>query len=237
MDNLKESFSNNLKKINIELKNEKYDQFFKYMEMLIEWNEKINLTAIIKKEEIIVKHFIDSLTIFKYIEKNKTLIDVGTGAGFPGIPLKIANEDLEITLMDSLQKRLKFLEEVIKENKVKNVKIIHKRAEDAGRDKKLREKYDYATARAVANMSTLAEYLLPLVKVGGKCIIMKGPNIEEELNKSKKAINILGGKIEKVEEIVLPGTDIIRNIIVLKKVKATPAIFPRKAGTPLKKPL
>lgn len=237
MEKLEEFFLNNLKSLDIELTKERKEKFFKYMEMLIEWNKKINLTAIIEKEEIIIKHFIDSLTILKYIEKNKTLIDVGTGAGFPGVPLKIVNNELEVTLMDSLQKRLKFLEEVIKENKINNVKIIHKRAEDAGRDKKLREKYDYATARAVANMSTLVEYLLPLIKIGGKCIVMKGPNIEEELNKSKKAINILGGKIEKIEEIILPGTDIIRSIVIIKKIKATPAIFPRKAGTPLKKPL
>ena len=237
MENLKEFFLDNLKNINIEITEEENEKFFKYMEMLIEWNEKINLTAIIEKKEIILKHFIDSLTILKYIENDKKIIDVGTGAGFPGIPLTIVNKEIEVTLMDSLQKRLKFLEEVIKENEIEKVKIVHKRAEDAGRDKSIREKYDYATARAVSNMSTLAEYLLPLVKVGGKCIVMKGPNIEEELNKSKKAINILGGKIEKIEEIVLPGTDIVRNIVIIKKIKKTPEIFPRKAGTPLKKPL
>lgn len=237
MEEFKWFFCENLKNLKIEISEEKIEKFFKYMRLLQEWNEKINLTAIIEDKEVVLKHFIDSLTILKYIEEEKNLIDVGTGAGFPGIPIKIVKDNVEVFLMDSLQKRLNFIDEVIKENKLVKVGTFHKRAEDAGRDKNLREKFDYATARAVANMSTLSEYLLPLVKVGGKCIVMKGPNIQEELEKSKKAINILGGKIEKVEEINLPGTDNIRNIIIIKKIKKTPDIFPRKAGTPLKKPL
>lgn len=237
MDSIEDLFKEQLNILKINLSEEQKNAFMKYMKMLIEWNEKINLTTIIEEKDIITKHFIDSLTINKYISDQDTIVDVGTGAGFPGVPLKILNEKIEIVLMDSLQKRLNFLQEVINKNNLKKIKVMHMRAEDAGRDKKIREKFSIATARAVSNMSTLVEYLLPLVKIGGKCIIMKGPNISEELEKSKRAINILGGKIEKIEEFVLPGTDMIRNIIIIKKYKSTPAIYPRKAGTPLKKPL
>ncbi|MBR4110648.1 MAG: 16S rRNA (guanine(527)-N(7))-methyltransferase RsmG [Clostridia bacterium] len=223
-------------KINISLSEEQIDKFIKYKELLKEWNEKINLTAITADEDIIIKHFIDSLTIEKYIDKNSSIIDVGTGAGFPGIPIKIAREDINLTLLDSLNKRIVFLQEVLNENKIENAICIHGRAEDIAKDLKSREKYDVATARAVANMSTLLELCLPFVKVGGKFICMKGNNIEE-VEEAKKALEILGGEIEKIENFVIPDTDIERNIIVVKKVKETPKQYPRKAGTPAKQPI
>ena len=207
------------------------------MKLLLEWNKKINLTAITEPNEVILKHFVDSLTISKYIEDDSTLVDVGTGAGFPGIPLKIIREDLEITLVDSLNKRINFLKEIIEEIELKNIKAIHSRAEEFGKNVKYREKFDYATSRAVANLSTLSEYLIPLVKIKGRIISMKGSEVKEELIDSKNAINVLGGKILKVDEFQLPSSDIKRNIIIIEKVKNTPNKYPRKAGTPAKDPI
>ena len=207
------------------------------MNLQIELNKNINLTAITEPEEIIKKHFIDSLTISKNIQKDSSIIDVGTGAGFPGIPLKIVREDINVVLLDALNKRLNFLNEVVKENKLENIETVHFRAEEIGKNKKYREKYDIATSRAVAQLNILAEYLLPLVKIGGKCICMKGSNVEEELKNSKKAITLLGGEIEKIEEFILPDSDIKRNVIIIKKVNSTPAKYPRKPGTPAKEPI
>lgn len=223
--------------IGLEFTEKQLDKFFKYMNLLLEWNEKINLTAITEPEEVILKHFIDSLTISKYIEKNKTLADVGTGAGFPGIALKIYRDDIKITLVDSLNKRINFLNEVIKELNLKEIETVHSRIEDFGKDKKYREKFDYVTARAVANLSVLSEYLIPIAKINGQCICMKGSNVEEELNTSKNAIKILGGKIQKIEKFNLPKSDIERNVIIIKKIKNTPTRYPRKAGMPAKEPL
>lgn len=224
-------------KIDINLTNKQLNEFYTYMNLLIEWNKNINLTAITEPEEIIKKHFIDSLTISKNIQKDSSIIDVGTGAGFPGIPLKIVREDINIVLLDALNKRLNFLNEVIKENKLENIETVHFRAEEIGKNKKYREKYDIATSRAVAQLNILVEYLLPLVKIGGKCICMKGSNVEEELKNSKKAITLLGGEIEKIEEFILPDSDIKRNVIIIKKVNSTPAKYPRKPGTPAKEPI
>ena len=177
---------------------EQLEQFFGYMDLLVEWNKKMNLTAIIDPEEIILKHFIDSITILKEIEDNSNVVDVGTGAGFPGIPLSIMNSTLKITLVDSLNKRLIFLQEVINQLNLKNIEIIHARAEEFGQNKKYREKFDISTSRAVANLSTLSEYLIPLVKVGGKVISMKAAEAQEEINDAKKAIEILdAGPIER----------------------------------------
>lgn len=228
---------NQAQKIDINLTNKQLNEFYTYMNLLIEWNKNINLTAITEPEEIIKKHFIDSLTISKNIQKDSSIIDVGTGAGFPGIPLKIVREDINVVLLDALNKRLNFLNEVIKENKLENIETVHFRAEEIGKNKKYREKYDIATSRAVAQLNILAEYLLPLVKIGGKCICMKGSNVEEELKNSKKAITILGGEIEKIEEFILPDSDIKRNVIIIKKVNSTPAKYPRKPGTPAKEPI
>ena len=219
------------------LNNKQIEQFDKYMDLLLEWNEKINLTAITEKNQIILKHFIDSLTISKYIENNSKVIDVGTGAGFPGIPLKIYNNTLNITLLDSLNKRINFLNEVINELQLEKIQAIHSRAEDLARNNNYREKFDYAISRAVANLSTLSEYLLPYVKVNGKCICMKGPNINEEVKNSKQALKRLGGEIIDIKNFTLPESDIERNIIIIKKIKNTDKEFPRKAGIPAKNPL
>lgn len=224
-------------KINIKFTEEQLNKFYEYMNLLLEWNEKINLTAITEPKDVILKHFIDSLTINKYLKENRTLADVGTGAGFPGIPLKILRPDLKIILVDSLNKRINFLNEVILKLNLKDIDTVHSRIEDFGNDKKYREKFDYVTARAVANLSVLSEYLLPICKVTGKCICMKGSNVEEELSSGKVAINVLGGKISCVDEFVLPDSDICRNVIVVDKVKNTPGRFPRKAGVPAKEPI
>lgn len=225
-----------MKLLDINMEKEQIEQFYEYMNLLIEWNEKINLTAITEPEEIIKKHFIDSITIAKYI-KGSSIIDVGTGAGFPGIPLKILNNSLNITLLDSLNKRLIFLNEVISKLNLSNIKTQHARAEEAGINRKFREKYDIAVSRAVAPLNILVEYLLPFVKVGGNAICMKANSADEELKIAKNAIKILGGKVEEIEEFVLPNTDIGRTIIVIKKIKNTPNKYPRKAGTPAKQPL
>lgn len=224
-----------------DLSEEKYNKFQKYMNLLIEWNKNINLTAITDKDEIELKHFVDSLTINKYISDNSKVIDVGTGAGFPGIPLKIYNESLDITLLDSLNKRINFLNHVIEELNLNKIKAVHSRAEDAAKNPDYREKFDVATSRAVANLSTLVEYLLPFVRVNGICICMKGPNVEEELGRAKKAIEVLGGRIEQVDNFKLAAdgseNDLERNIIIIRKVRKCSNKYPRKAGMPSKEPI
>lgn len=232
-----EEMSKKSKILGVRFSVEQIEQFYKYMNLLIEWNEKMNLTAITEPKEIILKHFIDSLTILKYIDDNSKLVDVGTGAGFPGVPLSIMNPTLKITLVDSLNKRLIFLQEVVKELNLKNIEIVHARAEEFGQNKNYREKFDIATSRAVANLATLSEYLVPLVKIDGKIISMKASNAKEEINDAQKAIEVLGGKIEKIEEFDLPESDIGRTIIIIDKNKCTPAKYPRKAGTPAKEPI
>lgn len=228
----------NAKKIGIELEEEQLEKFYEYKTLILGWNEKINLTAITDDMDFIIKHFIDSLTIFKYVNKNDNkIIDIGTGAGFPGIPLKILNESNNIILFDSLNKRLKVLEDIIEKLDLKNVETLHGRAEETFKNKNYREKFDVATSRAVASLNVLAELMLPAVKVGGICICMKGNNAEEEIKNAYKAIKTLGGKIEKVERIILPEQELERNIIIIKKVKNTPNIYPRKPGTPQKQPL
>ena len=236
-EEFKREFEKYLAKMNISLLKEQYGQFYAYMELLIEWNEKMNLTAITEPKEIILKHFVDSLTIAKYVEEGKSIIDMGTGAGFPGIPIKIYRKDVKAVLADSLNKRIKFLDEVIDKLKLENVETIHCRAEELGKNKQYREKFDYATSRAVANLSTLSEYLMPFVKLNGKCIFMKTIEVEEELEKAKKAIKTLGGKIEKVDKFEIPESDLGRSIIIVKKEKITPSKCPRKPGTPAKEPL
>lgn len=233
----KEKMIINVDKLGINLSEIQLKQFYNYMNLLIEWNKKINLTAITEPDEIILKHFVDSLTISRYISDGTKVVDVGTGAGFPGIPLKIVRQDVDITLLDSLQKRINFLDEVINELNLEKITTVHSRVEDFGKNKKYREEFDIAISRAVANLSTLSEYLLPLVKVGGKVISMKGSLIQEELENSKNAIKILGGQIEKVDEFDLPNSDISRNIVLIDKIKNTPNRYPRKAGEPSKKPL
>lgn len=233
----KEKLKERANKISINLNTEQLEKFYQYKELILDWNTKINLTAIKEDEEFLNKHFIDSLTIIKYIEdKNEKTIDIGTGAGFPGIPIKIV-KDNEVVLFDSLNKRLKVLDTIIQELNLDNVQTLHGRAEETFRNKEYREKYDIATSRAVANLNVLVEYMLPAVKVGGRCICMKAGDIEGELEKAKKAIKLLGGKIEKVEKIILPDTQIERNVIIIKKVVSTPKQYPRKPGTPSKNPI
>ncbi len=223
--------------LGVKLQQGQIQQFYDYMELLLKWNNKINLTAITEESEIIKKHFIDSLTVQKYIKNANRIIDVGTGAGFPGVPLKILNEKIEMTLLDSLNKRLIFLEEVITSLKLKNVKIQHDRAEDAGKNENFRATYDVAISRAVAPLNVLAEYLIPFTRIGGKAICMKGSSIDEEVNEAQNAIKELGGKIIEVEKFVLPHTNMERTIIVIQKVKNTPEKYPRKAGMPTKQPI
>lgn len=238
---MKEEFNHNmnnlLKEMNIQIESQEINKFYAYMDLLLEWNKKINLTAITKQDEIILKHFIDSLTIFKYLKTNEKIVDIGTGAGFPSIPLAIMSKSNEFVLVDSLNKRINFLEEVKENIDLKNITTIHARAEEFGQNKEFRESFDVSVSRAVANLSTLVEYLIPTVKIGGQIICMKGSQIEEELQEAQFAINELGGKIEKIEEIILPQTDIKRNIIIINKIKNTNKKYPRKAGTPSKQPL
>ena len=221
----------------MDIDNVSAEKFAVYMELLREWNEKINLTAITDEEGILVKHFFDSCSISEFVDNNSKIIDIGTGAGFPGLPLKIVNDTLNLTLVDSLNKRINFLNEVKNKLGLKNVETVHGRAEDVGIDNKYREKYDFAVSRAVAELRILVEYLLPLVKVGGKVIAMKGPNIDEEVENSKKAVKLLGGEIERIESFRLGNTDNERTIIIIKKIKNTELKYPRKAGIPKKSPL
>ena len=236
-DSFKKEMNINLMALNLKLDDSQIKNFYDFMNLLIEKNKVMNLTGITEPKEVILKHFIDSLTVLKYINENDNIIDVGTGAGFPGIPLKIAENSLEITLLDSLNKRINFLNEVIEKINLNKVKTIHGRAEDFGQDFKYREKYDVAVSRAVAPLNVLLEYMLPFVKVGGKCICMKGSNCDEEIENSRKAIEILGGKIEKIKKFNLPNSDNNRTIFIIKKVQKMNRQYPRKAGIPTKSPL
>ena len=213
------------------------EQFTKYYELLVETNKVMNLTAITEPEEVAVKHMIDSLLAYDEDMAGKTLADVGTGAGFPGVPLKIYCPELKVTLIDSLGKRLKFLQQVIDALGLKYIRCEHLRAEDAGKNSNHREKYDLVTARAVARLSVLAEYCLPLVKKGGRFIALKGSKYAEEIEEGTEAVQILGGKILSAEPVKLPGLDDGRAIIKIGKIKTTPAQYHRKAGTPEKQPL
>ena len=231
-----EKMRNLANNINIQITDSQIEKFYIYMYRILEWNKKINLTAIEDENEIILKHFIDSLTIQKYIEGCKNMIEIGTGAGFPGIPIAIMNDKINITLLDSLNKRINFLNDIIQELKLNNVVAIHGRAEDIAKLNTFREKYDVVTSRAVAQLNILLEYMLPFNKLNGKTISMKGSNIEE-IKDATNALNELGGKIQVVENIVLPNTNIQRNIIIVEKIKETSKKYPRKAGVPKKEPL
>lgn len=224
-------------KIDINLDNEICNKLYNYMNLLLEWNEKINLTAITDEKEIILKHFIDSFTINKFINSGDKMLDIGTGAGFPGLPIKIIRAEVDVFLMDSLNKRINFLNEVIESLQLKNIEAFHSRAEEMAKNNKFREKFDVVTSRAVAKLNILLEYMLPYTKINGKCLCMKGPNIEEEIKEAEKALKILGGEIEKIEKIILPDSNIERKIIIIRKKSATPLKYPRKAGMPTKEPL
>ena len=234
-------FVNDLKEWNIVLSDEQLNLFDRYKDLLLEWNEKINLTAITDVDEIYKKHFLDSLSLIKCIndlgDVNYTLLDMGTGAGFPGIPLKIAFPNLNITLADSLNKRIDFLNIVIDELHLENINAIHARAEELGHDSKYREKFDLVVSRAVANLSVLSEYCIPFVKVDGLFVSYKSGNSTEEITQSKNAVGMLGGKIINTADFILPGSDFFFFFVCIKKIKQTEDRFPRKAGTPSKKPL
>lgn len=235
-EEFKEFFKEELEKNSIELKEEEFEKFYYYMNGIIEWNTKINVTSITDGKMFIVKHFIDSLTISKYIKDKYKIIDIGTGAGFPGVPLAIKNKNSKVTLIDSVNKKLEVIKDVSSKNDINNLEIIHTRAEDLAHNIKFREIFDVATTRAVSNFSTIAEYMIPFIKVGGIAICMKGPNYEQELEESKKAIQILGGKIEKIEKFIIDN-DIERNIIIIRKIKNSPKEYPRRGGKPLKEPI
>lgn len=234
-----ELFREGLSNLKISLSEEQISQFITYYEMLIEWNKVMNLTTITEFNEVIRKHFIDSLSIVKAMNMNESIkiIDIGTGAGFPGIPLKIAFPKLEIVLLDSLKKRVNFLNEVIEKLKLIKIYTIHGRAEDFSRDSNYREKFDLCVSRAVANLSSLSEYCIPYIKINGKFISYKSGKIEEELKASNKAVQILGGKIEEQVMFQLPDTDIERAFVIINKYKTTPNLYPRKAGMPTKNPI
>ncbi len=228
-----------LEALDIILDQEQINQFDEYYEILVEWNRVMNLTGITEYQEVVEKHFLDSLSIVKVMDMDQAerVIDIGTGAGFPGIPLKIAFPKLDIVLLDSLNKRIRFLDHVIEELGLEGIRTIHGRAEDYARDGKYRERFDLCVSRAVANLSSLSEYCLPYVKVGGRFVSYKSGDIEEEVNDASKAIALLGGKKERIEKFQLPDTDIQRSFVVIGKTKNTQKRYPRKAGMPTKEPL
>jgi 16S rRNA (guanine527-N7)-methyltransferase len=220
--------------LGVNLDEAKISALFKYKEILLEWNNKFNLTAITDGQEFIIKHFIDSLSVVPYLKDAKSLVDVGTGAGFPGIPLKIAMPSLDVTLLESQEKKVKFLKTVVGELGLAGIAAVHMRAEDAGRAPGYREKMDAAVARAVAPMPVLLEYCLPLVKTGGIFIAMKGGREEIPFD---RALEILGGRIEEEKKFILPCSPFKRNVVVIRKFRQTPTNYPRKPGKPSKQPL
>lgn len=224
--------------LGIILSHNQIQQFYRYYELLVEWNKVMNLTAITEEQDVVTKHFTDSLALVKALEMgDQSVMDVGTGAGFPGIPLKIAFPQLQVTLLDSLNKRVKFLDQVCEELGLAGISAVHGRAEDYGRDSVHREKYDVCVSRAVANISSLAEYCMPFVKVGGWFVPYKSGEIEEELAAGKLAVKILGGQITGVERFTLPGAEAMRTLVKIHKVKGISKKYPRKAGLPTKEPL
>ncbi len=228
------------KGIGITLSEQQTEQFYRYYQLLIEKNKVVNLTAITEFEEVVKKHFIDSLMMFYEIlneEPTGSLIDVGTGAGFPGIPIKIVYPWLKVVLLDSLNKRVLFLKEVIEKLHLEQITAIHGRAEDLARIAEYREQFHYCVSRAVANLSSLSEYCIPFVKIGGCFLAYKSGKIEDELNHAEKAVTILGGKIEKRKDFLLPESDISRCLLLIRKIKHTPGKYPRKAGVPAKEPI
>ena len=241
MEKQLEIFEKDLKQLHLELSKKQILQFISYYELLIDWNSRMNLTAITEFKDVLKKHFIDSLSLISAVsdlaQKQYDLIDVGTGAGFPGIPLKIAFPNLKITLLDSLNKRIQFLNEVICKLELQDIEAVHGRAEDFAKPDQFRERFDLCVSRAVANLATLSEYCIPFVKPGGFFISYKSEKVNVELEEAKKAISVLGGSFQKNIEFLLPHSDITRNFIVIQKKNKTPLKYPRKAGLPSKEPI
>jgi 16S rRNA (guanine527-N7)-methyltransferase len=234
---MKDLIMNGSKQLGVELTDYQCSQLIKYADLLVDWNNKINLTAITDKTGIATKHFLDSLTAIKTGYVSGKVIDVGTGAGFPGLVLKIAKPDIELTLLDSLNKRIKFLQTVSDELSLENIEFVHSRAEDGGMNRAYRGKFDTVVSRAVANMTVLSEWCLPFLKVGGRFLALKGPLADQELADAKRAISILGGEVEDVFEVEIPFTDLAHKIIIVKKVRQTPMKYPRKPGIAAKNPI
>ncbi len=227
-----------LEEWHITLSEKQIRQFATYFDLLTEWNAVMNLTAITERDEVILKHFADSLALLHYMDlQDQTVLDLGTGAGFPGIPLKIAIPTLKVTLMDSQQKRLRFLDTVVRELKLTDVETVHGRAEDLAHQVSMREQFDLCTSRAVANLATLSEYALPFVKTGGYFVPYKSEKTDVELQDALYAIDLLGGGVENVYSYHLPGSDLMRTLLLIKKEKGTPKKYPRKAGVPSKEPI
>ena len=236
-----EQFRKDLKELGFALDGGQEEQFLIYYELLVKWNEVMNLTAITEYDQVLKKHFVDSLSLIKAVsdiaDRDYTLIDVGTGAGFPGIPLKIVYPELKLVLLDSLNKRVKFLQEVIEKLDLKKIDAVHGRAEELAIKAEYREQFDCCVSRAVANLASLSEYCLPFVKPGGCFVPYKSEKIQEEIKGAEKAVRILGGKMEEQKEFLLPGSDIYRCLLCIRKIQETPKKYPRKAGTPTKEPI
>lgn len=237
--NNKEILIEGLKKWDIEITDEKCSQFEIYKDLLLEWNKVMNLTAIEDEREVYIKHFLDSISciITGKINKDLSVIDVGTGAGFPSMPLKIMVPEIKLTLLDSLNKRLNFLRDVSEKAELDGIEYFHSRAEDGGQNKAYREKFDIAVSRAVASLPVLLEYCLPFVKEGGYLICQKGPALDDEIRDAKRSLEVLGGEIEEIIKVDLPFTELDHRIAIIKKVKKTPKQYPRKAGKPSKEPI
>lgn len=232
-------FQKDTEALGVSLTDRQIEQFLIYYELLVDWNARVNLTAITEYPDVMKKHFVDSLSLVKAYDLSRelSLIDVGTGAGFPGLALKIAFPQLEVTLLDSLNKRILFLNEVIRTLGLQGVTAVHGRAEDIAKPGQFRERFALCVSRAVANLTTLSEYCLPFVRVGGQFISYKSEKVSEEIASAEKAIALLGGRLERQEEFILPDSDIYRDLVVISKVKPTPKKFPRKAGLPGKEPI
>lgn len=230
---------NKLNALSIEITDEQLEKFDKFTELMLYWNERISLTSITEEEEIIDKHYVDSLTLLKteLIEGHLKVLDLGTGGGYPGIPLKIMNNALEMTLLDSRLKKIEYLDNIVETLGFNDLELIHSRAENLGQDPAYRETYDLVVSRAVANLSSLAEYCLPFLKIGGYFIAMKGSDYESEVNEAKKAIKKFGGEIQEIIDVKIPKTDIVHSLVMIKKERSTPNKYPRRPGTPTKDPV
>ncbi len=236
LQEFKDIFQQECKKNYIAYSEEDSEKLYKYMNLILEWNEKINVTAIKEEKEFIVKHFVDSLMLNFFLKEANSILDIGTGAGFPGIPLKICHPEIEFTLIDSVNKKVRVLQDVIDKLNLKKIEALHIRAEELAKDLKYRESFDVVTTRAVSNLATIAEYMVPFLKVGGMAICMKGPNIEQELKEAEKAIKLLGGRIEEITKFHI-SNEFERNIILIRKVEKTDKKYPRGQGKPAKEPI